>query len=83
VCKHTHINKCKIGKSDKNRSDRGSLLMGEGPHWTVLLSKKIKKIKKKNVSGSLIIVVQMNGIRKFSHDRHVDVPYCIKVFRIF
>ena len=53
-------------------------LMGEGPHWTVMLSKKIKKIKKKNVSGSLIVVVQMNGIRKFSHDRHFDVPYCIK-----
>ena len=31
-----------------------------------------------NVSGPLIIVVQMNGVRKFTRDRHVDVPYCIK-----
>jgi len=40
--------------------------------------KKMKKMMKKNVSGPLIIVVQMNGKRKFSHDRHVGVPYSIK-----
>ena len=48
------------------------LLRGEGPQWTVVPSKKM------NVSGPLIIVVQMNSVRKFSHDHHVDVPYCIK-----
>lgn len=41
--------------------------------------KKMKKMKKKkNISGPLIIGVQMNNKRKLSHDRHVDVPYCIK-----
>ena len=48
---------------------------GEGPQWTVVSSKKMDT---KNVSGPLIIVVQMNGKRKFSHDRHVDVSYSIK-----
>jgi hypothetical protein len=55
-----------------------SLLMGEGPHWAVVPSKEIKKMKKNNVSGPLIIVAQLNDIRKLSHDLHVDVPYCIR-----
>jgi hypothetical protein len=38
----------------------------------------MKKMMKKNVSGPLLIVVQMNGKKKFSHNRHVGVPYFIK-----
>jgi hypothetical protein len=52
-----------------------SLLRGVGPHWTVEASKKMKW---KNVGGPIIIVVQTNVKRKFSHDRHVVVPYRIK-----
>jgi hypothetical protein len=40
--------------------------------------KKLKKMMKKNVSGPLLIVVQINGKKKFSHNRHIGVPYCIK-----
>jgi hypothetical protein len=59
-----------------------NLLRGEGPQWTAGTSKKMKK---KNVSGPLIIVVQMNDVGKFPHHPHVDVPYCIKTifFHIF